>query len=116
MCISVIRDYALIHKIDHLEGHHNCICGSKVTAILLNLCKDYSALWHCGNHNLAAESPQISTRLPQTPDEEIGTGEYPDSTLTRQISKNKMVCLIFYPTKNILHLWPVARVTLSMSD
>ena len=42
-------------------------------AILLNWCKDYSPLWHCGNCNLTAESPQISTRQPQTPDKAIGT-------------------------------------------
>ena len=42
-------------------------------AILLNLCKDYSSLRHCRNCNLTAESPQISTRGPQTPDKATGT-------------------------------------------
>ena len=42
-------------------------------AILLNWCKDYSALRHCRNCNLTAESPQISTRRPQTPDEATWT-------------------------------------------
>ena len=37
-------------------------------AFLLNLCRDYSALWHCGNCTLTSESPKISTRRPQTPD------------------------------------------------
>ena len=47
--------------------------GSKGTSILLNWCKDYSTLWHCRTCNLTAESPQISTRRPQTPDKAIGT-------------------------------------------
>ena len=35
--------------------------------------QDYSALWHCRNYNLTAESPKISTRRPQTRDKGIGT-------------------------------------------
>ena len=35
--------------------------------------KDYSALRRCGNCNLTAESPQISTRQPHIPDEAIRT-------------------------------------------
>ena len=45
----------------------------KLWYFLLYWCKYYSELWHCGNHNLTAESPQISTRGPQTPDKGIGT-------------------------------------------
>ena len=37
--------------------------------------KDYSALWHCRNRNLTAESPQISTRRLQTPDKAEWTQE-----------------------------------------
>ena len=36
-------------------------------------CQDYSALRHCRNYNMTAESPKISTRRPQTRDKWIGT-------------------------------------------
>ena len=80
-CGTHIRDGASSNQIDsltyflqilNLKGHQNCFNGSNGAAILLNLRQDYSALWHCGNHNLTAESPQISTSWPQTPAEEIG--------------------------------------------
>ena len=52
--------------------------GSKFKAILLNWCKDYSALWHCKNCNLTAESPQISTKRPRCLLEKVerNSGEY----------------------------------------
>ena len=57
----------------NLEAHQNYNSGSKVTAMLLNWCKDYFGLWQCRNCNMTAESSQIATRRPQTPDEAIGT-------------------------------------------
>ena len=68
-----IHGTTLFHLRHTVGGHHNCIIGSKVTTILLIWCKDYSALRHCRNRNHTAESPQISTRRPQTPGEAIVT-------------------------------------------
>ena len=63
-----VRDYAVGH-----EAHWNLFFGSKVTVILQNWLKDYSALLHFRNCNLTSESPQNSTRRPQTPDKLLGS-------------------------------------------
>ena len=79
---AIVRDGALSQKTDciafflliiNLEEHQICFVGSKVTVIFLNWCKDYSAFRNCGNCNLTAESPQISTRLAQILHKAIGT-------------------------------------------
>ena len=63
------------HKKNHLRYFFCRFLISKgikiallITVFLINWCKDYSVLWHCGNYNLTLKIPQIFTRGPQIPD------------------------------------------------
>ena len=65
-----VRDLALTYELSFctfLKGIKIALVVQKLRRFLLHLCKDYSALQHFRNHKLTSESPQISTRWPQTP-------------------------------------------------
>ena len=55
-----------------LKLHHWLTSYCDFAGICQAAGKDYSLLWHYRNCKLTLESPQISTRRPQTPDTVIG--------------------------------------------